>query len=98
MNPLQGMTSVLIAINPYFNPAVWIFQTGVPQISKEVVSFIVYFIEVTLSSFALGVALGFSRRFAFAACLWLAVLLFSSLVLFFWLAGWFAIAHSFRPS
>src|SRR5262245_60225135 len=79
MNPLQGMTSMLMAINPYFNPAVWIFQTGISEISKEVVSFIVYFIEVTLSSFSLGVALGFSRPFAFAACLWLAVLLFPPL-------------------
>src|SRR5262249_18987898 len=50
MNPLQGMTSMLMAINPYFNPAVWIFQTGVPQISKEVVSFIVYFIKANVST------------------------------------------------
>jgi hypothetical protein len=90
MNPLQGMTSMLMAINPYFNPAVWIFQTGVSEISKEVVSFIVYFIEVTLSSFALGVALGFSRPFAFAACLWLAVLLFPPLNFVFGLQGWLA--------
>ena len=95
MNPLQGMTSMLMAINPYFNPAVWIFQTGVPQISKEVVSFIVYFIEVTLSSFALGVALGFSRRFAFAACLWLAVLLFPPLNFVFGLQGWLATNPSY---
>jgi len=76
MNPLQGMTSMLMAINPYFNPAVWIFQTEVPELAKEVVSFIIYFTEVTLSTFALGIALGFSRPFAFAASLWLAVLLF----------------------
>jgi len=79
MNPLQGMTSMLVAINPYFNPAVWIFQTGLPEISKQVISFIIYFIEVTLSSFALGLALGFSRPFALAASLWLAVLLFPPL-------------------
>ena len=76
MNPLQGMTSMLMAINPYFNPAVWIFQTDIPETSKQVVSFTIYFTEVTLSAFALGWALGFSRPFAFAASLWLAVLLF----------------------
>jgi hypothetical protein len=90
MNPLQGMTSMLMAINPYFNPAAWIFQTGASEISKEVVSFIVYFMEVTLSSFALGVALGFSRPFAFAASLWLTVLLFPPLNFVFALQGWLA--------
>src|SRR5262249_61796795 len=50
MNPLQGMTSMLMAINPYFNPAGWIFQTGISEISKEVVSFIVYFIKANVST------------------------------------------------
>src|SRR5262249_2501486 len=90
MNPLQGMTSMLVAINPYFNPAVWIFQTSLPEISKQVISFIIYFIEVTLSSFALGLALGFSRPFALAASLWLAVLLFPPLNFVFGLYGWLA--------
>ena len=90
MNPLQGMTSMLMAINPYFNPAAWIFQTGVPEIAKQVVSFIIYFTEVTLSTFALGLALGFSRPFAFAASLWLAVLLFPPLNFVFGLLGWLA--------
>jgi hypothetical protein len=90
MNPLQGMTSMLMAINPYFNPGVWIFQTDASEISKQVVSFIVYFTEVTLSSFALGVALGFSRPFAFAASLWLTVLLFPPLNFVFGLQGWLA--------
>ncbi len=52
MNPLQGMTSMLMAINPYFNPAVWIFQTDIPETSKQVVSFTIYFTEVTLSALA----------------------------------------------
>jgi hypothetical protein len=90
MNPLQGMTSMLMAINPYFNPAVWIFQTDVPETSKQVVSFTIYFTEVTLSTFALGWALGFSRPFAFAASLWLAVLLFPPLNFVFGLQGWLA--------
>jgi hypothetical protein len=90
MNPIQGMTSMLMAINPYFNPAVWIFQTDVPEISKQVISFIIYFIEVTLSTLALGVALGFSRPFAFAASLWLAVLLFPPFNFVFGLQGWLA--------
>ena len=95
MNPLQGMTSMLVAINPYFNPAVWIFQTGLPEISKQVISFIIYFIEVTLSSFALGLALGFSRPFAFAASLWLAVLLLPPLNFVFGLYGWLATNPSY---
>jgi hypothetical protein len=90
MNPLQGMTSMLMAINPYFNPAVWIFQTDIPETSKQVVSFTIYFTEVTLSAFALGWALGFSRPFAFAASLWLAVLLFPPLNFVFGLQGWLA--------
>jgi hypothetical protein len=90
MNPLQGMTSMLMAINSYFNPAVWIFQIEAPQVTKQVVSFIIYFSEVTLSTFALGWALGFSRPFAFAASLWLAVLLFPPLNFVFGLQGWLA--------
>ena len=54
MNPFQGMTSMLMAVNPYFNPGTWIFQTGLPEVPKQVVSFIVYFVEVTASTFVLG--------------------------------------------
>jgi len=67
MNPFQGMTSMLMAVNPYFNPGTWIFQTGLPEVPKQVVSFIVYFVEVTASSFVLAVTLGFSRQFASSA-------------------------------
>ena len=90
MNPFQGMTSMLMAINPWFNPAAWIFQTDVPEIAKQVVSFIIYFTEVTLSTFALGMALGFAPWFAFAGSLWLAVLLFPPLNFVFGLLGWLA--------
>jgi hypothetical protein len=90
MNPLQRMTSMLIAINPYINPAVWIFQTDLSRVSKQVFSFIVYFTEVTWSTFVLGQALGFSRPFAFAASLWLAVLLFPPFNFVFGLQGWLA--------
>jgi hypothetical protein len=71
MNPLQGMTSMLLAMNPYFDPGAWVFQTRLPEMLKFIASFFVYFIEVTLSTFALGVALGFSRSFSFVASLWL---------------------------
>jgi len=37
MNPFQGMTSMLMAVNPYFNPGTWIFQTGLPEVPKQVV-------------------------------------------------------------
>src|SRR5262249_1434666 len=48
-------------------------------------------------SFALGVALGFSRRFAFAACLWVAGLLFHPLHFVFGLQGWLAANPSYGP-
>jgi hypothetical protein len=90
MNPIQGMTSMLMAMNPYFNPAAWVFQTDLQATSKQVVSFIVYFLEVTLSTFALGVALGFSRSFAFVASLWLAFLMFPPFNFVYGLQGWLA--------
>src|SRR5262245_35640851 len=92
MNPLQGMTSMLMAINPYFNPAAWVFQTGLPEMLKLVAAFVVYFFEVTLSTFALGVALGFSRPFSFVAALWLAFLLFPPFNFVFGLQGWLGTA------
>jgi hypothetical protein len=90
MNPLQGMTSMLMATNPYFNPGAWIFQTALPEIPKQVISFIVYFVEVTASVFLLGVVLGFSRLFAFVGALWLAFLLFPPFNFVYGLQGWLA--------
>jgi hypothetical protein len=92
MNPLQGMTSMLMGINPYFNPAVWMFQTDVHETLKMIMSFVVYFFEVTVSTFALGVTLGFSRPFSFVSALWLALLLFPPFNFVFGLAGWLATA------
>ena len=90
INPFQGMTSMLMAINPYFNPGSWIFQTALPEIPKQVISFIVYFVEVTASAFLLGAALGFSRLFAFVGALWLAFLLFPPFNFVYGLQGWLA--------
>lgn len=90
MNPMQGMTSMLMAMNPYVNPAVWVFATGLPEIWKEVASFVVYFVEATISTFLLGVALGFPGVFAFVASLWLAFLLFPPFNFVFGLQGWLA--------
>src|SRR3954468_17693041 len=90
MNPFQGMTSMLMAINPYFNPGPWIFQTALPEVPSRVASFIVYFLEVTVSAFLLAVALGFSRLFAFVAALWLAFLLFPPFNFVYGLQGWLA--------
>jgi hypothetical protein len=59
---------------------------------KLIASFVVYFLEVTLSTFVLGVALGFSRPFAFAAALWLAFLLFPPFNFVFGLQGWLGTA------
>ena len=81
---------MLMAINPYFNPGTWIFQTALPGIPKQVISFIIYFVEVTASAFLLGVALGFSRLFAFVGALWLAFLLFPPFNFVYGLQGWLA--------
>ena len=81
---------MLMPINPYFNPGTWIFQTALPEVPKRVISFIVYFVEVTASAFLLGVALGFSRLFAFVGALWLAFLLFPPFNFVYGLQGWLA--------
>src|SRR6185295_8694225 len=47
MNPFLCMTSMLIAVNLYFNPGTLIFLFGFLEVPKQVVSFIVYFVEVT---------------------------------------------------
>src|SRR5258707_1052143 len=88
MNPMQGMTSMLMAMNTYFNPAAWVLQTDLPEVLKRVVSFIGYFLEVTASTFALGLALGSPRPFAFVASLWLAFLLFPPFNFVLGLQGW----------
>jgi hypothetical protein len=92
MNPLQGMTSMLMVMNPYFNPAIWVLATDLPEVSKHVISFIIYFLEATLSTWLLGTALGFSRSFAFVGSLWLAFLLFPPFNFAVGLQGWVASA------
>jgi hypothetical protein len=74
LNPFQGMGSMLMPMNPHFNPGAWIFQSDLGLSTKFVVSMAVYFVEVTVSCFVLGITLGFSRAFSFAAALWLVVL------------------------
>lgn len=74
LNPFQGMGSMLMPMNPYFNPGAWIFQSDLGLATKFVISMTVYFVEVTVSCFVLGVVLGFSRVFSFAAALWLVIL------------------------
>ena len=81
---------MLMPINPYFNPGTWIFHATLPEVPSRVVSFIVYFFEVTASAFLLGVALGFSRLFAFVGALWLAFLLFPPFNFVYGLQGWLA--------
>jgi hypothetical protein len=87
MNPMQGMTSMLVTVNPYFNPASWVFDTDLPEVLKRVISLVIYFVEVTASSYALGVSLGFSRPFSFVASLWVAFLLFPPFNFVFGLGG-----------
>jgi hypothetical protein len=71
------MSSMLLAANTYFDPASWVLQSSLPEVPKRALSLAGYFLEITATSYALGVTLGFSRTFAFVGTLWLAVLLFS---------------------
>ena len=73
-NPFQGMGSMLMPMNPYFNPGAWVFQTEFGLATKIVASMVVYFLEVTISCLLLGRALGFSWTFSFCASIWLVVL------------------------
>jgi hypothetical protein len=87
LNPYQGMGSMLMPMNPYFNPGAWIFQTDLELPVKFIISMIVYFLEVTLSSFVLGRAMGFSASMSFAAVAWLVLLLFPPFNFVFGLQG-----------
>lgn len=87
LNPYQGMGSMLIPMNSYFNPGGWIFQINLGLPIKFIVSMIVYFLEVTVSSFILGRALGFSKSLSFTAALWLVILLFPPFNFLFGLPG-----------
>jgi len=90
LNPFQGMGSMLMPMNPYFNPGAWVFQTDLGLATKFVLSMVVYFLEVTVSSYLLGRVLGFSQSFSFAAALWLVILLFPPFNFVFGLQGWLA--------
>jgi hypothetical protein len=43
LNPLQGMVSTLMPMNPNFNPGAWVFQSDLRMTTKIVISMIVYF-------------------------------------------------------
>ena len=87
LNPLQGMVSTLMPMNPNFNPGAWVFQTDLKMTTKFVISMIVYFFEVTVSSILLGRVVGFSWAFSFAAALWVIVLYFPPFNFVFGLQG-----------
>jgi len=92
INPLQGMTSMLVAINPYVNPGEWIFFTQASIGTKVLISYIVYFLEVEITTFALGLSIGFSAPVAFAAATWVAILLFPPYNYVFGLHAWIGTA------
>ncbi|RDI48140.1 hypothetical protein [Aquicella lusitana] len=95
MNPLQGMTSMLVTINPYFDPGQWVFFSGMPQSIKILASYTIYALEVILSTFALGLTLHFKPLHSFAASIWACLLLFPPFNFYFGLAGWFTVAPMF---
>lgn len=92
INPLQGMTSMLVAINPYFDPGQWVFFSELPQDIKILTSYAIYALEVIVSTLALGITLGFSRLHSFVASIWTALLLFPPFNFFFGLGGWLCVA------
>jgi hypothetical protein len=92
IDPFQGMTSMLVAINPYFLPGEWLKWTALPADLQLVLSYVAYFIEVAASAWLLGVAVGFSHWFAFAAAMWLCLLLFPPYNFMFGLQGWLGTA------
>lgn len=93
INPYQGMTSMLVAINPYPNPGDWIFASSALAISvKKVTAFAVYYLEVTVSTFALFAIMGFARPLCLAISIWVALLLFPPFNFIFGLQGWLATA------
>jgi len=87
LNPFQGMGSMLMPINPYFNPGAWVFLTDLGLSTQFVLSMVVYFLEITVSCFALGRALGFSPAFSFASSIWLVILFFPPFNFVFGLQG-----------
>ena len=87
LNPLQGMVSTLMPMNPNLNPGAWVFQTDLKMTTKFVISMIVYFFEVTVSCILLGRIAGFSWAFSFAAALWVIVLYFPPFNFVFGLQG-----------
>lgn len=95
INPIEGMTTMLVAINPYFDPGQWVFLTTLPQSVKMLSSYAIYAFEVLLSTFGLGIALGFSRLYSFVASIFTALLLFPPFNFLFGLGGWFAGAPLF---
>jgi len=89
INPFQGMTSMLVTINPYFNPGQWPFFTKLPPDIKIITSYAIYALELMLSTLALGIAFGFSRLHSFVASIWVILLLFPPFNFFFGVGGWF---------
>ena len=92
INAYQGMVSTLIPINPYFDPGQWVFWLHWSYGPKLIASYTVYFCEVVASTFAIGLALSFSRLFSFVTSIWLALLLFPPFNFVFALQGWLATA------
>jgi len=89
INPLQGMTSMLVAINPYFNPGQWLFFTHLDAGAKILGAYAIYALEVLLSTFALGRVLGFSPLQSFVGSICAVLLLFPPFNCFVGLGGWF---------
>lgn len=92
INPLQGMTSMLTAMNPYLNPGQWVFFADIPRPLQVFLSYGIYSCEIFLSTLLLGQALRLPRLFSFAASLWVALLLVPPFNFFFGLGGWLATA------
>jgi hypothetical protein len=91
-NPLEGMTSWLMPINPYFDAgSVGLWLGGYGGLG-QVLSFTIYFAEVFLSTFLLTWSLGFLGIMSLISSLWLTILLFPPFNFAFGMMGWLATA------
>lgn len=95
INPLQGMTSMLVTINPYFDPGQWIFFSHLSENTKIISSYSIYALEIILSTFAMGIVLNFSRLHSFISSLLIAFILLPPFNFSFGLSGWLAVSPTF---
>lgn len=92
INPLSGMVSMLVPVNPYFNPGQWPFLLGWTGWAGKYASYLIYLSEVSLTTYWLGRILDLPRLPAICAAILSALLLFPPFNFTFGLQSWFSAA------